>query len=177
VHYRSHPYCTCVFLRHTNFYFIFSLTDATPYIPYNELRPPSEAYLSNSNSRDECDSVDYDTKPVMESPNHSDASDSEPEPPPPQKVKRPPGRPPGAKAKAKTEKKTGRLWEFIRNLLHNPETCPSVICWEDHDEGIFRFVKSEKVAKIWGNRKNNDKMNYEKLSRAMRYVLFSITYH
>lgn len=97
----------------------------------------------------------------------SEASDKELDQTP-KKVKRPPGRPPGAKAKAKAQNKTGRLWEFIRNLLHNPETCPSLICWEDHDEGVFRFVKSEKVANIWGARKNNKKMNYEKLSRAMR---------
>lgn len=83
--------------------------------------------------------------------------------------KRPPGRPPGVKSKKeKPEKKTGRLWEFIRDLLLDPQHCPSVICWENHDDGVFRFVKSEKVAKIWGDRKGNEKMNYEKLSRAMR---------
>lgn len=85
--------------------------------------------------------------------------------------KRPPGRPPGKKSKKeKPEKKTGRLWEFIRDLLLDPQHCPSVICWENHDDGVFRFVKSEKVAKIWGDRKGNEKMNYEKLSRAMRLV-------
>lgn len=84
-------------------------------------------------------------------------------------AKRPPGRPPGVKTKKeKPEKKTGRLWEFIRDLLLDPQHCPSVICWENHDDGVFRFVKSEKVAKIWGDRKGNEKMNYEKLSRAMR---------
>lgn len=83
--------------------------------------------------------------------------------------KRPPGRPPGVKTnKDKPEKKTGRLWEFIRDLLLDPQHCPSVICWENYDDGVFRFVKSEKVAKIWGDRKGNEKMNYEKLSRAMR---------
>ncbi|EEB10740.1 epithelium specific ets factor 3, ese3, putative [Pediculus humanus corporis] len=83
--------------------------------------------------------------------------------------KRPPGRPPGMKGKKeKAEKKSGRLWEFIRDLLLDPKHCPSVICWENHDDGVFRFVKSEKVAKIWGDRKGNEKMNYEKLSRAMR---------
>ena len=40
--------------------------------------------------------------------------------------------------------------------------------WEDHEEGIFRFIQSEKIAEMWGMRKNNTKMNYEKLSRAMR---------
>jgi len=82
--------------------------------------------------------------------------------------KRRPGRPrlPGRKGK-KTEKKTGRLWEFIRDLLLNHEYCPSLICWENHDEGMFRFVRSEKVAKLWGTLKENPKMTYEKLSHAM----------
>jgi ETS factor family protein len=84
--------------------------------------------------------------------------------------KRRPGRPrlPGRRGK-RTEKKTGRLWEFIRDLLLNREYCPSLICWENHDEGMFRFVRSEKVAKLWGSLKDNPKMTYEKLSRAMRY--------
>lgn len=66
------------------------------------------------------------------------------------------------------EKKTGRLWEFIRDLLLNHDYCPSLICWENYDEGMFRFVRSEKVAKLWGTLKDNPKMTYEKLSRAMR---------
>lgn len=84
--------------------------------------------------------------------------------------KRRPGRPrlPGRKGK-KTEKKTGRLWEFIRDLLLSRDYCPSLICWENYEEGVFRFVCSEKVAKLWGSLKENPKMTYEKLSRAMRY--------
>ncbi|KAG7249414.1 hypothetical protein CRUP_017828, partial [Coryphaenoides rupestris] len=41
--------------------------------------------------------------------------------------------------------------------------------WEDRTEGVFRFLKSEAVAQLWGRRKNNSSMTYEKLSRAMRY--------
>lgn len=40
--------------------------------------------------------------------------------------------------------------------------------WEDPAEGVFRIVESEKLAQLWGERKNNQKMTYEKLSRAMR---------
>lgn len=63
----------------------------------------------------------------------------------------------------------GRLWEFIRNLLLNPTYCPSLIKWENYEEGVFRFVRTEKVAELWGSRKCNGKMTYEKLSRALRY--------
>ena len=70
------------------------------------------------------------------------------------------------------EKGHGKLWEFIRDLLKEPKYCPSLICWEDHDNGVFRFVSSEKVAKLWGDKRKNNNMNYEKLSRAMRWVSF-----
>ncbi|KPP62048.1 ETS-like factor-like [Scleropages formosus] len=61
------------------------------------------------------------------------------------------------------------LWEFIRDILLHPERNPGLIKWEDRAEGIFRFLKSEAVAQLWGKKKNNSSMTYEKLSRAMRY--------
>ncbi|XP_066986073.1 uncharacterized protein [Macrobrachium rosenbergii] len=89
-----------------------------------------------------------------------------PEPP----KKRGPGRPRKPENELKKKrKKTGRLWEFIRNLLLDPETCPSLVRWDDPEQGVFRFVQADKVAQRWGQRKQNRDMNYEKLSRAMRY--------
>lgn len=104
----------------------------------------------------------------LSDPDHSAAEEEEPKPEVPKK--RGPGRPrkPENELKKK-KKKTGRLWEFIRNLLLDPETCPSMVKWENPEEGIFRFVQAEKVAQKWGERKQNKDMNYEKLSRAMRY--------
>ena len=64
--------------------------------------------------------------------------------------------------------KGNKLWEFIRDALKDPLTCPSTVRWEDPQQGVFRIVESEKLAKLWGDRKNNPKMTYEKLSRAMR---------
>ncbi|XP_034948794.1 ETS-related transcription factor Elf-5-like [Chelonus insularis] len=69
----------------------------------------------------------------------------------------------------KTQPTQGKLWEFIRDLLRNRETCPSLICWEDYSQAKFRFVRSDEVARRWGSRKGNTRMTYEKLSRAMRY--------
>lgn len=69
----------------------------------------------------------------------------------------------------KSSKINGKLWEFIRDLLMSDKTNPSFIMWERREDGVFKFVKSEKVAKMWGERKQNPKMTYEKLSRAMRY--------
>lgn len=67
-----------------------------------------------------------------------------------------------------TGKGNGKLWEFIRDLLLDPVTNPSFIRWERREDGIFKFVQSDKVAKLWGQRKQNPRMTYEKLSRAMR---------
>nr|ACZ65094.1 Ets-like factor [Paracentrotus lividus] len=65
--------------------------------------------------------------------------------------------------------KGNHLWEFIRDLLKSDSYCPKFIRWEDRESGVFRFVNSEAVANMWGRKKNNPQMTYEKLSRAMRY--------
>ncbi|KAM9807796.1 ETS homologous factor [Neosynchiropus ocellatus] len=65
--------------------------------------------------------------------------------------------------------KGAHLWEFIRDILLNSECNPGLIRWEDRTAGVFRLLKSEAVAQLWGKKKNNCRMNYEKLSRAMRY--------
>ncbi|MGH0140124.1 UNVERIFIED_CONTAM: hypothetical protein FKN15_008858 [Acipenser sinensis] len=69
----------------------------------------------------------------------------------------------------KSDPRGTHLWEFIRDILLNPERNPDLIKWEDRTEGVFRFLKSEAVAQLWGKKKNNSSMTYEKLSRAMRY--------
>ncbi|XP_074598519.1 ETS homologous factor-like isoform X2 [Brevipalpus obovatus] len=81
------------------------------------------------------------------------------------------GRPPKKDAKSRNRqgKGNGKLWEFIRDLLLDSATNPSLIRWERREDGIFKFVQSDKVAKLWGQRKQNPRMTYEKLSRAMRY--------
>ncbi|XP_046553097.1 ETS homologous factor-like [Haliotis rubra] len=62
-----------------------------------------------------------------------------------------------------------RLWEFILRLLLDPNFNPSHIEWVDREKGMFRLVNSRAIARMWGKRKNNLDMTYEKLSRAMRY--------
>ena len=48
------------------------------------------------------------------------------------------------------------------------ENSSSLISWTSKD-GEFKLHKSEEVAKLWGMRKNKTNMNYDKLSRALRY--------
>ncbi|XP_011298241.1 ETS-related transcription factor Elf-5 isoform X2 [Fopius arisanus] len=81
---------------------------------------------------------------------------------------RTPGRPKGFKQK-NSPQNLGKLWEYIRDLLQNPETCPNLIRWEDYSQAKFKFVRSEEVARRWGARNGNTTMTYEKFSRAMRY--------
>lgn len=65
-------------------------------------------------------------------------------------------------------KRSEKLWEFLLHLLQDSSTCPQLIKWENFEEGTFRFIQSDKVARLWGSRKQNNKMTYEKFSRAMR---------
>nr|QWF36732.1 E74-like ETS transcription factor 3 isoform 10 [Homo sapiens] len=61
------------------------------------------------------------------------------------------------------------LWEFIRDILIHPELNEGLMKWENRHEGVFKFLRSEAVAQLWGQKKKNSNMTYEKLSRAMRY--------
>merc|ERR1712038_1012853 len=64
---------------------------------------------------------------------------------------------------------TLKISQWIVKLLRDPETNPSVIMWEDEPEGKFRVTNSTAFAQLWAVEKKNPAMNYEKLSRAMRY--------
>ncbi|XP_053298328.1 ETS-related transcription factor Elf-3 isoform X1 [Pleuronectes platessa] len=96
------------------------------------------------------------------------------------RLKRPRGRPPKISRdlsssiyecpkKNKHVPRGTHLWEFIRDILIHPERNQGLMKWEDHREGVFKFLKSEAVAQMWGHKKKNSSMTYEKLSRAMRY--------
>lgn len=69
------------------------------------------------------------------------------------------------------KRKTGtkKITQWIMSLLHDPQYNPRVVSWENEEDGTFRILDTAKYAKIWGERKRNPSMNYEKLSRAMRY--------
>uniref|UniRef100_UPI00398E9ECF protein c-ets-1-B-like isoform X2 n=1 Tax=Pristiophorus japonicus TaxID=55135 RepID=UPI00398E9ECF len=60
-----------------------------------------------------------------------------------------------------------QLWQFLLELLLD-KSCQSFISWTG-DGWEFKLSDPNEVAKRWGNRKNKPKMNYEKLSRGLRY--------
>ncbi|KAF4523383.1 hypothetical protein B566_EDAN013465 [Ephemera danica] len=59
------------------------------------------------------------------------------------------------------------LWQFLLELLLSNQYT-SIITWTNSD-GEFKLVNAEEVARLWGMRKNKTNMNYDKLSRALRY--------
>ena len=59
------------------------------------------------------------------------------------------------------------LWQFLLELLMDQDS-RHLISWTSLD-GEFKLHRSEEVARLWGLRKNKTNMNYDKLSRALRY--------
>ncbi|KAM6166796.1 ETS domain-containing protein Elk-4 [Erethizon dorsatum] len=59
------------------------------------------------------------------------------------------------------------LWQFLLQLLQEPQN-EHMICWTSNN-GEFKLLQAEEVARLWGIRKNKPNMNYDKLSRALRY--------
>lgn len=60
-----------------------------------------------------------------------------------------------------------QLWQFLLELLTD-KSCQHFISWTG-DGWEFKMTDPDEVARRWGVRKNKPKMNYEKLSRGLRY--------
>ncbi|VDO51085.1 unnamed protein product [Schistosoma margrebowiei] len=60
-----------------------------------------------------------------------------------------------------------QLWQFLLEELQDPEA-NAFISWTGY-ENEFKLKEPNQVAQRWGARKNKPKMNYEKLSRGLRY--------
>ncbi|XP_074653578.1 ETS translocation variant 1-like [Tubulanus polymorphus] len=60
-----------------------------------------------------------------------------------------------------------QLWQFLVALLDDP-TNSNFIAWTGR--GLeFKLIEPEEVARRWGIQKNRPAMNYDKLSRSLRY--------
>nr|CDS21462.1 ewsr:fli fusion protein type [Echinococcus granulosus] len=60
-----------------------------------------------------------------------------------------------------------QLWQFLLELLADSRNL-ACITWEGTN-GEFKLVNPDDVARRWGERKSKPNMNYDKLSRALRY--------
>uniref|UniRef100_A0A1I8MAI4 Uncharacterized protein n=1 Tax=Musca domestica TaxID=7370 RepID=A0A1I8MAI4_MUSDO len=61
-----------------------------------------------------------------------------------------------------------QLWQFLVALLDEPTTNSSCIAWTGRGME-FKLIEPEEVARRWGIQKNRPAMNYDKLSRSLRY--------
>lgn len=63
-----------------------------------------------------------------------------------------------------------KLWDFLHQLLNDPKgRYIPYIQWKNCKQGIFKITDPAAVAKLWGIQKNHLSMNYDKMSRALRY--------
>ena len=60
-----------------------------------------------------------------------------------------------------------QLWQFLLELLADSGNV-NCIGWEGTN-GEFKLIDPDEVARRWGERKSKPNMNYDKLSRALRY--------
>ncbi|RWS31862.1 transcriptional regulator ERG-like protein [Leptotrombidium deliense] len=60
-----------------------------------------------------------------------------------------------------------QLWQFLLELLSDSGNS-NCIAWEGTN-GEFKLSDPDEVARRWGERKSKPNMNYDKLSRALRY--------
>ncbi|XP_074836679.1 ETS translocation variant 2 isoform X3 [Carettochelys insculpta] len=60
-----------------------------------------------------------------------------------------------------------QLWQFLLELLSDSSNA-GCITWEGTN-GEFKMTDPDEVARRWGARKSKPNMNYDKLSRALRY--------
>lgn len=61
-----------------------------------------------------------------------------------------------------------QLWEFLLEML-NQEGNEAIMCWLDRAAREFRVLNPDELARRWGELKGRPRMNYDKLSRSLRY--------
>ncbi|XP_063608553.1 ets DNA-binding protein pokkuri-like [Penaeus indicus] len=62
------------------------------------------------------------------------------------------------------------LWDFLQQLLNDSQQRYSrYIAWKNRETGVFKIVDPPGLARLWGIQKNHLSMNYDKMSRALRY--------
>ncbi|XP_065185337.1 uncharacterized protein LOC135815913 [Sycon ciliatum] len=68
----------------------------------------------------------------------------------------------------KTDLPIVALWEFLLEALYY-SSYEHILKWKNKQEGDFKIVNSSSLAKLWGVYKRKKDMNFDKMSRAMRY--------
>ncbi|XP_050702920.1 ETS homologous factor-like [Eriocheir sinensis] len=73
------------------------------------------------------------------------------------------------RADPKKRERGPRNWEFVIRLLADPRSNPSLIRWEQKDQGVFRLVQPAVIASMWGKRSDRPNLSYDNFARGLRY--------
>jgi hypothetical protein len=68
------------------------------------------------------------------------------------------------------------VWQFLRDQLR---TGTSNVEWISKERGVFKIRNQNKIAQLWGaykERKGVKPMDYEKMSRGIRYLLLKVNF-
>lgn len=71
--------------------------------------------------------------------------------------------------RARRRRKQLELWQFILCKLETSKT--SAFQWVNRSTGVFCITDTVAGAREWGRYRNNSRMDYEKMARAMRWVV------
>jgi len=69
----------------------------------------------------------------------------------------------------RTKPRAVHLWQFMLALLDDVKYNPDCVKWLNRADGVFRIVQSAEIARMWGVKKNNRTMTFEKMSRSLRW--------
>lgn len=88
-----------------------------------------------------------------------------------QQLQSDPGPPPPSPSDTSESGSGGRLlWDFLQQLLNDPmQRFTELIEWKNAKTGVFKITDPPGLARLWGIQKNHLSMNYDKMSRALRY--------
>ncbi|KAG5446238.1 hypothetical protein CSKR_102964 [Clonorchis sinensis] len=75
--------------------------------------------------------------------------------------------PPRTSARERRRRKQMELWQFI--LCRLQTASQSAFEWVNPATGVFRIKDTHAAAREWGRYRNNNRMDYEKMARAMRF--------
>lgn len=107
----------------------------------SDYKPNDVSLLQAADSSDDAEEVFRLSDRSTASPEGSYGSDKSGDEEEKRKMfKRPPGRPKGSGRKVCKRPRSVSVPEFLRNLLFDEKYCPSIIKWEDHSQGKFRWV-------------------------------------
>ena len=62
-----------------------------------------------------------------------------------------------------------KVWQFLLDLLMDPNSNPTLIRWENKHDGVFRLVEHDSVAQRWGLRRDKNDLSYDYFARTLRY--------